>query len=83
MESKKENMSRNQKLKALKNLGINPYPSFAPKGISISQAINSIDKTIETSGKVFSIREHGKSIFMDLSDDNDKIQIYFKYDDLG
>lgn len=79
----KERLSRSQKLSALKDSGINPYPSNSQKDISIGEALRREGQIVSTAGRVISIRSHGKSTFMDIADHSGKIQLYFKYDELG
>ena len=40
-------------------------------------------KEVTVAGRIKSIREHGKSTFLDIQDENTKIQIYFKVDLVG
>lgn len=82
-DSTSENLNREQKLDHLQSLKINPYPSKSNKTSSIKDAHEMLDKEVSTAGRVFSIRSHGKSMFMDLSDSSGKIQIYFKLDEVG
>ena len=82
-DSTSEDLNREQKLSQLQSLSINPYPSKSEKAFSIKDAHKMLDKEVSTAGRVFSIRSHGKSVFMDLSDSSGKIQIYFKLDEVG
>ncbi len=38
---------------------------------------------VRVAGRIMSIREHGKSTFMDIQDQDTRIQIYFKIDRIG
>ncbi len=74
---------RLEKLKKLRELGINPYPSSFPKTHTISDSLKSLGKKVKTAGKIFSYREHGNIAFADLKDETGKIQIFFQKKLLG
>lgn len=80
-ESRSEAEIRLEKLAILREKGVNPYPSDIKKEQSISEAKKL--KTASIVGKIVSIRSHGKSTFMDIQDDTDIMQIYFKFDEVG
>ena len=75
---------RLEKVKKLRELGINPYPSKA-KGNpgKISDALNSQDKDVEVAGRLIAWREHGNVIFADLKDESGTIQLWFQRNNLG
>lgn len=71
---------RIEKIKKLKELGINPYPS---KGniecISISQAVSTeTGKTVSVCGRIRSLRSFGKLTFLRLEDSSGDIQLAVK-----
>ncbi len=78
---------RKGKYEELKKEGISPYgKKFLP--------INSIKdikedfslwekKEAKVAGRVISIREHGKSVFMDILQEGEKLQIYFRKEIVG
>lgn len=80
---------RLKKLKRLRELNLNPYPyrfdrthTFAKirkdfEGLSSSQV------RVATAGRIIAIREHGKTKFATLSDEDERIQIYLRKSDLG
>ncbi|MDI6840195.1 MAG: lysine--tRNA ligase [bacterium] len=80
---------RIDKLNKIKASGINPYPYK----FEISHTIQSIrgnsgslieKKTqVKLAGRITAIRGHGKASFVDIQDEEDKIQLYFKSDVLG
>jgi lysyl-tRNA synthetase, class II len=72
--------ARVEKLEKLKSLGINPYPSSFDKKNTISEALNSLGKTVKIAGRLFSFREHGNIAFANLKDETGKIQIFFRKD---
>ncbi|MFH1855538.1 MAG: lysine--tRNA ligase [bacterium] len=83
MENKKERESRQDKLDAIIKSGINPYPSKTNRNTSIQKAKKSKDDNLIVAGKIVSVRSHGKSTFIDLQDESDLIQVYFKLDTIG
>src|SRR4030042_6483244 len=71
------------KIKKLKDLKINPYPSkIKEKTIPVTSARDSLDKEVSVAGRIFAWREHGNSIFADLIDTGGKIQIFFQKNNL-
>ncbi len=79
----KESESREDKLKRIRDLGINPYPAKTDRNLDIKSAKKTKDKTVIIAGKIASVRSHGKSTFMDIQDESDLMQAYFKFDNLG
>jgi lysyl-tRNA synthetase class 2 len=73
---------RLQKLLALKELGINPYPSQAKKDHLNQEITDRFDqyqnKEVYLCGRLMSFRDHGKLLFADLQDESGKIQLFFK-----
>lgn len=74
---------RLDKLKKIRELGWNPYPSSFEKKTSIHEAAKSEGRTVKTAGKLYSLRTHGNIAFADLKDETGKIQLFFKKDVLG
>ncbi|MBI4973862.1 lysine--tRNA ligase [Candidatus Roizmanbacteria bacterium] len=74
---------RLDKLKKIRELGWNPYPSSFEKKTSVLDATKSEGKTVKTAGKLYSLRTHGNIAFADLKDETCKIQLFFKKDVLG
>ncbi|MFA6423560.1 MAG: lysine--tRNA ligase [Patescibacteria group bacterium] len=72
---------RRQKLEALISRGVNPFPSKVNKTMTASAAKNA--KVATVAGRLRLIRGHGKAAFADLCDETGKIQLYFKYDNIG
>ena len=79
---KKEAESREEKLENIKSAGVNPYPSKTERSLCIKDAKKTKDK-VTIAGKIVSIRSHGKSTFIDLQDETDLVQVYFKFDVIG
>jgi lysyl-tRNA synthetase class 2 len=70
---------RLEKVKKLRKLGINPYPSKAPEEIiKVSKAKKASGKKVSVAGRLWGWREHGNSIFADLKDESGKIQLFFQ-----
>lgn len=74
---------RLQKLEKIKQLRINPYPAKSSKKDSISTALNSQGKKVQTAGRIIGLRPHGGSAFADLSDSTGKIQLFFSKNQLS
>ncbi|MFA6005305.1 MAG: lysine--tRNA ligase [Patescibacteria group bacterium] len=77
---------RIEKLKALRDLGINPYPSTAQKDFANTHVTDNFgdfeNKKVHLTGRLMSMREHGKLAFADLVDQSGKIQLFLKQDTL-
>ena len=77
---------RIDKLERLKKLGIDPYPAISTKTISNSDLLNQFEKLenseLSVTGRIFSIRKHGKLSFIDLRDSSGSIQIVLKEETL-
>lgn len=84
MENKPEAVIRLEKLEELKKLGINPYPQAIPTHTTIAEVRGQKEEEkVATVGRISAIREHGKSTFIDLVDEQQKLQTYFKLDEVG
>ena len=71
-----------EKLKAIKDKSINPYPYSYLVDTDIKDIISSknnyIDKNVKIAGRIISLRKMGKSTFFNIQDMHDKIQVYIK-----
>lgn len=83
---------RNERLKKLEILrknNIDPFPAVSRRTHRIEDVLGSFSllaktkKEVTVAGRVMALREHGKSVFMDIRDGSGKIQAYFKEDVLG
>jgi len=76
---------RIRKLETLKKKGLNPYPTETDRTHKVSEFLKEFKNLDEGTlvGRIMSLRSFGGSIFSDLNDGSDKIQVYFKKDDLG
>ncbi len=80
---------RLNKLRKLNELRINPYPyrfdrthTFAEIRAKFEE-LASAQSVVRTAGRIITIRGHGKTIFATLNDEQEKIQIYLRQQDLG
>jgi lysyl-tRNA synthetase class 2 len=80
---------RRKKLEALKKAGIDPYPARVERTFEIAKAIRDFTKlekskkSISLAGRLRSLRDQGKIIFVDLEDESGKIQLVLKEDTLA
>lgn len=84
-----------QKADELKKLGINPYPHFLKKDMSISEYkdkfsyISDLENQRDennnaiVAGRIKLLRIAGKSVFANIEDEQDNVQIYFNQNILG
>lgn len=85
---KNEYETRLERLKALQSQNIQTY-AYKGEVKSFSEIINNFDALIEKqeeviiSGRLTSKRVHGGSLFADLVYNGEKLQLYFKQDELG
>ena len=72
---------RLEKLKRIRELGVDPYPSSFELRESIDFARKKgLKETARTAGRLIGWRSHGKIIFGDLRDESGQIQVLFKKD---
>jgi lysyl-tRNA synthetase class 2 len=78
---------RLEKLKRLRELGIEPYPAQSRKDYSNKEVVDNFPilegKTVNLAGRVMTWREHGKVIFTDITDESGKLQLVLKQDVLS
>ena len=76
---------RREKLEALKNLGINPYPAplypINANSSSIKEGFEE-EKEVIIAGRLMSRRIQGKASFAELQDSQGRIQVYFNRDEI-
>ncbi len=71
---------RIKKLNNIKKLGIDPFPAKADSKqsrMAIDDARGKMGKKVSVSGRLRSLRPHGKISFADLEDSSGKIQLFF------
>ena len=76
---------RREKLEALKNLGINPYPApLYPINANSSNIKEYFEeeKDVIIAGRLMSRRIQGKASFAELQDSQGRIQVYFNRDEI-
>lgn len=75
---------RLEKVKKLRDMGIDPYPSDSNKTHDIQEIINEqnsfLDKEVVLAGRIMSWRGHGHLNFCDIQDQDGQIQVYIKED---
>ena len=78
----------------LKSLGVNPYPQFLKRGMSIAQfrekfafikdlGEKKADEIVTLSGRLKLKRVAGKSTFANIEDDSGNIQVYYSLGSIG
>ncbi|MFM8431314.1 MAG: lysine--tRNA ligase [Bacteroidota bacterium] len=89
MELNEQEIIRRQKLDELRKHGVDPYPADGWEvNTSSSSILNGFDtdpdkfKNLSFAGRVMSIRDMGKALFMVLQDAVGRIQIYVRRDDI-
>lgn len=83
--------ARLEKVKMLKGAGITIFPhSFERKDPipEIRKRFSEIgheksEERVTTAGRLYIVRNHGKTVFADLGDEGGKIQLYIRKNDLG
>lgn len=83
MQLSEQEIIRRDKLKALRELGINPYPAdlFPVKNTSKNIKENFEEgKKVIVAGRLMSVRDQGKACFAELQDSEGRIQLYFNRD---
>ncbi|MFH1171702.1 MAG: lysine--tRNA ligase [bacterium] len=81
--------ARQKKRSSLEDAGIEVYPARAPRTASLSDLRHEIDResekrtTISVVGRIRSIRSHGGSTFLTMTDEEGEMQILLKKDELG
>ncbi len=83
---------KEKKRKAIEALGIDPYPHSFEKKHDTSQLLEATtsleagekktEETFITAGRLMTMREMGKSVFFNLQDAKDQIQVYVKLPEL-
>lgn len=74
---------RFEKVKKIRSLGINPYPSKAPSKLEKISNAKTIGKEMVVAGRIWSVREHGNCCFADIKDETGKIQLFLQKKKLG
>ena len=87
--------ARREHLDALRRQGIEPFPYRFDPSHSVAEIKSGWDElcpdgeedaempVVRLAGRLTAVRPHGKTVFGDLLDHSDRIQIYVKKDDVG
>lgn len=81
-------LRRREKLQTLRGLGTDPYTLERYERTHLAgQILSNFDtlegKAVRIAGRIVAMRLMGKASFMHLEDGSDKIQVYFRADELG
>ncbi|WP_103864451.1 lysine--tRNA ligase [Aquimarina sp. I32.4] len=85
MQLSEQELVRREKLGALRDLGIDPYPAeLYPIDHTSKQIKNKFEegKKVIVAGRLMSRRIQGKASFAELQDSNGRIQVYFNRDEI-
>lgn len=85
MQLSEQEQVRREKLKQLRNLGINPYPAnLFPVDIMTTEIKKQFEegKKVIIAGRLMSRRIQGKASFAELQDTEGRIQVYFNRDEI-
>ncbi|HUV72110.1 MAG TPA: amino acid--tRNA ligase-related protein, partial [Clostridia bacterium] len=74
---------RVEKLKKIRQMGLDPYPASFERKQSNQQARKMLGKKVVLAGRLRGIRIHGASTFADFLDESGRIQLFFSQDELG
>ncbi|MHA3787598.1 lysine--tRNA ligase [Flavobacterium hauense] len=85
MQLSEQEIIRREKLDALRNLGINPYPAnLYPVDHTSKQVKNDFSegKQVVAAGRLMSIRDQGKAAFAQIQDSEGRVQVYINRDEI-
>lgn len=79
-----EYQTRLNRLKKIKDEGVNPYPERFDKSQSLAEVLKlKMSSKVKTAGRLITFRDMGKIAFGHIQDSTGKIQIVLKQDELG
>src|SRR5213080_2383097 len=84
-----EQEARRQKLLALREKGINPYPNRVQRTNTITDVLEHFnewqrdERDVTLTGRIRLMREMGKATFAQIEDGTGRIQVYFRINDIG
>src|SRR6266567_541391 len=84
-----EQEARRQKLQALREKGINPYPNRVLRTNTIIDVLEHFhewqtdERDVTLTGRIRLMREMGKAAFAQIEDGTGRMQIYFRINDIG
>jgi len=86
-QSSQEHLIRLEKVKKLRDLGIEPWPEHKKVLHSCAQVAaefqEGVEKNYTVSGRLLNIRVHGKTAFAHIQDGSGKLQVYIRADIIG
>ena len=78
---------RKQKLEELRQDGVEPFPHIFKPELSSSEILNNFERfenqTVTAAGRIMSVRKMGKACFCHIQDQEGRIQLYIRRDDVG
>lgn len=78
--------SRLDKLQKLRDLGVDPYPATAVRTHKVGEILQGFDQlenqAATLTGRITSVRTHGKLTFIDIKDASGTIQLFIRESDL-
>jgi lysyl-tRNA synthetase class 2 len=79
---------RVEKVEKMRELGIDPWPTFKPTNATSNDVITEFvdekeSRIYEVAGRILTMRKHGKAAFITLQDGAGKIQVYLREDAIG
>lgn len=83
MQLSEQEIIRRDKLNALRQLGIDPYPANLYPVSHTSKQVKELfeeGKKVTVAGRLMSVRDQGKASFAELQDSEGRIQLYFNRD---
>ena len=83
MQLSEQEIIRREKLQALRNMGINPYPADLYPVQHTSKGIKENfeeGKKVVIAGRLMSVRDQGKAAFAEIQDSEGRMQVYFNRD---
>jgi len=82
-----EREARLEKLEALREAGVEPYPTRSSRDITAADALARYDELqgqrVTVAGRLMALNDMGKSVFARIEDATGRIQLYFRPNDLG
>ena len=84
-----EQEARRQKLLALREKGINPYPNRVQRTNTIADVLEHFlsgrrdERDFILTGRIRLMREMGKAAFAQIEDGTGRMQVYFRINDIG
>lgn len=72
-----------EKRQQLEKLGIDTDPVGFEKTLTVAECVSRLQQTVQTAGRIRSIRTHGKVSFIDVEDQSGKIQVMIRFQEVG